>query len=246
MCSTAFTQAQAPRRRLDPLNVLILSAWCGLAGGLLEVGARVLCRWIDPTNRLYGLSRHYVWLTPLSTLFLFGRGIVSGTGNEGLATARRVVLHAFHRFLGCAAGADRGGPADLPGGLGDRGSRDRVAGGSGFSSGTRNGLRRRLMLSFPALLGSVLVLATLVFGGDWLKRRLEASRPLPSADSPNVLLIVLDTVRADRLSLYGYKRPTTPALERLARRGIRFDEARADGPLDARVAREPFQRSLAP
>jgi hypothetical protein len=63
--------------------------------------------------------------------------------------------------------------------------------------------RRRLLLSFPALLGSVLVLATLVFGGDWLKWRHEASRPLPSPDSPNVLLIVLDTVRADRMSLYG-------------------------------------------
>ena len=39
-------------RRLDPLNVLILSAWCGLAGGLLEVGARVVCRWKHPTNPL--------------------------------------------------------------------------------------------------------------------------------------------------------------------------------------------------
>ncbi len=45
-----------------------------------------------------------------------------------------------------------------------------------------------------------------------------------------MLLIVLDTVRADRLSLYGYRRPTSPALERLAQRGIRFDEARATAP----------------
>ena len=41
---------------------------------------------------------------------------------------------------------------------------------------------------------------------------------------------MLDTVRADRLSLYGYQRPTTPALERLAKRGIRFDAARATAP----------------
>ena len=54
--------------------------------------------------------------------------------------------------------------------------------------------------------------------------------PLPPAGSPNVLLIVLDTVRADRLSLYGYPRATTPNLERLAARGIRFDEARATAP----------------
>ena len=45
-----------------------------------------------------------------------------------------------------------------------------------------------------------------------------------------MLLIVLDTVRADRLSLYGYARPTSPALEQLARQGIRFDGARATAP----------------
>ena len=80
------------------------------------------------------------------------------------------------------------------------------------------------------LLGSVLVLAAVVFGGDWLKTWREDSRPLPPSDSPNVLLLVLDTVRADRMSLYGYERRTTPVLERLAERGIRFDEARATAP----------------
>ena len=45
-----------------------------------------------------------------------------------------------------------------------------------------------------------------------------------------MLLIVLDTVRADHLSLHGYYRPTSPALERLGTRGIRFEEARATSP----------------
>ena len=69
-----------------------------------------------------------------------------------------------------------------------------------------------------------------MFAGDWVKERREASRPLPPADSPNVLLIVMDTVRADHLSLYGYDRATTPTLEQLAKRGIRFDKARATAP----------------
>jgi arylsulfatase A-like enzyme len=86
------------------------------------------------------------------------------------------------------------------------------------------------LLSFPALLGSVLIMAAAIFGGDWLKERREAGRSLPPAGTPNVLMIVLDTVRADRMSLYGYQRPTTPALERLAQRGIRFAEARATAP----------------
>ena len=54
-----------------------------------------------------------------------------------------------------------------------------------------------------------------------------AARP---AARPNVLLYVIDTLRADRLSVYGYARPTTPRLEALARRGIAFDRAYSNGP----------------
>jgi arylsulfatase A-like enzyme len=39
---------------------------------------------------------------------------------------------------------------------------------------------------------------------------------------PNVLIIVMDTVRADRLSSYGYERPTTPELDQFAEEAIRF------------------------
>ena len=42
---------------------------------------------------------------------------------------------------------------------------------------------------------------------------------------PNVLLVSLDTVRADHLSVYGYPRPTTPALEALAAKGVVFEQA---------------------
>ena len=38
----------------------------------------------------------------------------------------------------------------------------------------------------------------------------------------NVLLIVIDTLRADHLSCYGYERETSPELDRLAERGLRF------------------------
>lgn len=42
---------------------------------------------------------------------------------------------------------------------------------------------------------------------------------------PNIALIVLDTVRADHLTCYGYFRPTTPGLCALARRGVLFENA---------------------
>lgn len=61
-------------------------------------------------------------------------------------------------------------------------------------------------------------------------RRAEAGLPQARAQAPNVLLIVLDTVRARSLSLYGYERPTSPRLDAFARTGVRFDNAMAPAP----------------
>lgn len=44
---------------------------------------------------------------------------------------------------------------------------------------------------------------------------------------PNVVLIVVDTLRADRLGCYGYSRPTSPAIDALATRSVRFERAYA-------------------
>jgi arylsulfatase A-like enzyme len=46
--------------------------------------------------------------------------------------------------------------------------------------------------------------------------------PADGTERPNVLLISIDTLRADRLGAYGYARPTSPNLDRLAGRGVRF------------------------
>lgn len=49
--------------------------------------------------------------------------------------------------------------------------------------------------------------------------------------SANVLLITLDTVRADHLGCYGGRVAQTPTLDRLAREGIRFEYAYSPAPL---------------
>jgi len=48
---------------------------------------------------------------------------------------------------------------------------------------------------------------------------------------PNVLLITIDTVRADHLGAYGYAKAATPVIDRLAREGIRFADATSQAPL---------------
>lgn len=48
---------------------------------------------------------------------------------------------------------------------------------------------------------------------------------------PNVLLISIDTLRADHLGSYGYAAAQTPSLDALARRGLRFSQAITVAPL---------------
>ncbi len=51
--------------------------------------------------------------------------------------------------------------------------------------------------------------------------------PLSSAERPaNVLIISVDTLRSDRLSGYGYERETSPNIDQLLEKGVRFTEAR--------------------
>jgi len=45
------------------------------------------------------------------------------------------------------------------------------------------------------------------------------------APRPNILFVVWDTVRADRMSLYGHRRETTPAVDAWARQALVFDDA---------------------
>ena len=52
-----------------------------------------------------------------------------------------------------------------------------------------------------------------------------------AADPPYVLLVTVDTLRADRLSSYGYGRPTSPNIDALLERGLRFSRARTVEPL---------------
>lgn len=78
---------------------------------------------------------------------------------------------------------------------------------------------------------SVGALAAGTFGGRLLaERAMLANRPAASADAPNVILLVLDTVRAESMSLYGYSRDTTPNLRQWAKRGVVFNLAISPSP----------------
>ena len=57
--------------------------------------------------------------------------------------------------------------------------------------------------------------------GAWIDPCLLQNRSRPRT----VLILMLDTMRADHVSAYGYPRRTTPALDELARDGLLFSRA---------------------
>lgn len=54
-----------------------------------------------------------------------------------------------------------------------------------------------------------------------------AAAPDSAVSPPNIIVVMVDTVRADHMSLYGYERPTTPFIDEFASDAIVFERARS-------------------
>ncbi len=66
------TGALAPAaNRLGATQFLVLALWCGLVAGPLEVGATIVRKHTLDLNHFYWMSRHFVWLIPLTNLLIF-------------------------------------------------------------------------------------------------------------------------------------------------------------------------------
>jgi arylsulfatase A-like enzyme len=92
---------------------------------------------------------------------------------------------------------------------------------------------RYFTLKGPLALCSLLF-ALLVALSFALSSEKKLSKKGPSHDrpaGPNVLILVLDALRADHLGCYGYRRPTSPTIDRLASQGVLFLNAYTQAPL---------------
>lgn len=105
----------------------------------------------------------------------------------------------------------------------------RRAGPSAAISAPHGGLAHRLaaapLTGLLATLGASLLAATLS-----LHAGLRLYRVLRPSTGPNVILIVVDTLRYDHLGFAGYERPTSPALDRLAATALSFERAYSQAP----------------
>lgn len=87
--------------------------------------------------------------------------------------------------------------------------------------------RMRPLVEWTALALSLFTLGTAIGVEAWRARieRAQLATATPRPGAPNVLLLVLDNVRARSLTTYGYFRRTTPVLEAWSARAVVFDRA---------------------
>ncbi len=77
-------------------------------------------------------------------------------------------------------------------------------------------------LALPGAAAAVLVAAALFAQGR--------ATPAPPRRPPNVIVLLIDTLRADHLGAYGYERPTSPRLDAFASDALLFKKARSQAP----------------
>jgi arylsulfatase A-like enzyme len=215
---------ESPPVGASPATVLLLATSIGLMAGWLDLGLMIVNRRLIHGD-FYRLGEHFVWLIPLGVAVVV---LVPGMVLALIARMRRggigpgivVGLLAFVGFLDACARL----PLELWSSL-------LLSMGLAIQAARMAGARPRAAIGLvrrasPWLVGILAAVMLAKIGGRaWSDHRATAALPPPPAGARNVLLIVWDTVRAENLSLHGYGRRTTPNLEKLAARGVRFDLA---------------------
>lgn len=202
-----------------------LTMWFALLAGLFEAS-------IVAGSQLSRLSAQTVWMAPAANLGLYAvlSGLLWLVGRWWKPAVRPDVAVASLSFVALA-----GILSMAPGRL------HHVAVPL-LAAGVAWQLRRAVLRRTHAfaqlvrrttwwLVGLVVFLAGAVNLERWMvERQALSGLPAAPADAPNILLLILDTVRAKSLSLYGYPRPTSPELDRWASHGVVFQRAIATAP----------------
>ena len=215
-------------------RLLVVGAWFGLVTGLVE-GLGLLAvygyGWLTSNNVRAGVTAEIVWISALVNLGLFLALAILGMLLQRFLPKVEIprLLVPLFVFVACAdwlALTGRLGPIavlTLAAGIS-------VTFNRWFQKHVPDTLSR-LRRTLPVLV-TIAVLAFLaVEGTAWLRERVATSKLPPAAPgAPNILVVVMDTVRADHLSLYGYGRETSPHLDALAKQGVVFERDIAPSP----------------
>lgn len=212
---------------IRPLSAVAISVWFGLCAGLFELGLTLAQKpFFDSSPGFFRMNRHIVWSIPTVNLALFGccglvlalalrlkpslspRSVVAAPVSLGVLT-----LFLSLQWLHIVACLTLGSVVAF-----------RLTGRIARNLGV---FRRIVRFSMPALATVAAGLIGFSLRAHLLDDRREQTEPAASRvverGAPNVVLVVLDTVRVDHLSVGGYARNTSPNLARFARSGIVFE-----------------------
>ncbi len=214
-------------------KILVLAAWFALIVGFAELTVLGVRKFI--LDQMLFVGPQVIWMTPLSYVLFF---VAIGLMLQGIAwkwprlvSLRTTVflftfLAAFSFLFLWYPRLHKLAILLLTLGLAVHAAR--------LSATRAEGVQRLVGRTVGWMAGLVLIMAVGLHGWRALVEHGEMAKLAPArAQAPNVLLIVLDTVRAQSLSVYGYQRPTTPQLEKLAKRGVRFERAISTAPWTA-------------
>lgn len=205
-----------------------LGLWFGLTAGLVEGAAFLLLQrfgWLNWRQQSFPVSAEIVWAALLTDGLLFlVAGLFLGAISRWLPArgARRlpVLGLAFLLFYDWAIISGylyHVAALALAAGFATVFTRWAVSHADAFFA-----LVRRTL---PALVALALIAGAGVEVSKWLSERNATVRLPSTTERPNVVVIVVDTLRADHVSVYGYRRKTTPRLDQLAQRGVLFENA---------------------
>lgn len=220
---------QSDRQTESPLGVFVLALWFGTWTGLAIFASYLAARMVRSTA--VHIDPQLIWMVAASSIFLFVcvalTLLVIGLAWKP-ALSRTVVLGTFFS-IACFSGAllypriTRIGLLLLSIGIGVQLGR--------LAARRFNTLLPWIRRSLVAGLAIVVAVSAVINVRIMLRdRAATAALGTPPADAPNVLLIILDTVRALSIGLHGYDRPTSPFLDEFAMRGITFDAAFVSAP----------------
>ncbi len=220
------TGQQKEHFMFSPLTHVLLGIWAGFLTGIGEVAILATKKYLLHDIHIIH-SPHFVWMSPLANMCIFGTiglilVLISFLRPKTISIRSSIVVFTFLWIVSLVAmypGLNLFlvlvfsiGPAILI-------SRIIFLNIQGFYL-----FARKTLLIF-LIMGSFVSLF-LISRETILEYQTINELPAPiSKHTPNVLFIVLDTVRAQSLSLYGYNRETTPRLKEFAATGVRFSGA---------------------
>jgi arylsulfatase A-like enzyme len=211
-----------------PKALFLIAVWLALAAGLAEAalsGILSLGGWHSWVSLNFVPSRNLFWAAPVFNLIVF---TVVALLLWPVCVLIRRRWDWFFPAVVVLASLGAYALTSLPDRLRVRAEVVLALGMGVVAARWLNRSSRRVEFLRRTLVPLVVLVALLGAGARaslWLEERRQLDALPQAPQAPNVLLIVLDTLRQDRVGAYGYPRPTTPFLDRFARQGVLFENA---------------------